>query len=115
MTNRLLVAAISTLIATGVYASDGYNVKITRVHMYEKPAPSGGVFINISGSPREDDPCPGSDQQYFIDLNDQLRGALLYSHAMAAFKDDISVNIRGTGLCGGHANVETISDFQLFR
>ncbi len=82
--------------------------------MLATPAPSGGVYITING-PRSLDNCPGNDFEFYIDLNEQPRGALLYSHAMAAFKENYSVNIIGSDQCGGTYNVETIKDFQVFK
>jgi len=110
------ILTISLLIGTNVtLASDASNVKITRVHLYELPVPAGGVFVTFSGDARVGDPCSGSDQQYFIDLNVQPRGALLYAHAMAAMKENYNVIIRGTGKCAGHASVETIKDLQVYK
>ena len=113
------ILTIALLIGTNVcLASNAEGVKITRIHIYEKPLPAGGVFVTFSGAARVGDTCPGSDQQYFIDLNVQPRGALLYAHAMTAMTamtKDLNVNLRGTGKCAGHALVETIKALQVYK
>lgn len=116
MKKLVLIFMICT-VSLPVFASDHSYVidgRIVRVHMYEKPEPSGGVFVQIA-APRSDDPCPGSDSQFFIDLNEQPRGSLLYAHAMAAMKDELRVNINGSGKCEGHALVESIRDLQVYK
>ena len=111
----ILVVIALIILPIKSFSSVVTNVKIERVHIYKLPAPTGGVFLTISGNGRADDPCSGSDKQYFINLNDQPRGALLYSHAMTAMKDNLNVTIQGSNKCDGHASVETIDDLQVFK
>ncbi len=99
---------------SSVFSSDVGGVKITRINMYELPLPAGGIFISFSGGSKADDKCPGSDAQYFVDLNDQPKAALLYAHAMTALTHQLTVNINGSDECAGHAQVETIKDLQVY-
>lgn len=110
---KYFVFLIGLILSVGANSSTVDNVLLMRIHMYEQPAPNGGVFINI-GFDRTGDPCPGNDAEYFIDLNSD-RGKLLYSHAHSAFIAGYKVKIEGTGACGSAAQVETIRDFQIFR
>jgi hypothetical protein len=109
-----LIFLVFMLTPLHLNASVAQGVKIVRVHMLASPAPSGGVYITINGS-RSTDNCPGNDFEFYIDLNEQPRGAMLYSHAMTAFKENYSVNIFGSDQCGGTYNVEMIKDFQVFK
>lgn len=108
---KIIFLVTSVLVSQFAYSGNVINTKISRIHMYMEPKPSGGIFIQVTTDRVTN--CI-NNKEFFINLNNQPRGALLYSHAMAAMSNDLKVSIYGTGICAQHG-AETIADLQVFK